>query len=58
MFPINLIFRDIFLNSSGNALRVNSKAVIGKKYFIEDQHGYCTSGSLDNEALTNTTKGE
>ena len=46
------------VNPAGKLLRVDTKTVIGTKYYIEDPNGYGTIGSIDNDALKNTASWE
>lgn len=52
------ITRDTVINQRGKVLRVDTKKLIGTKYYIEDPDGYGTIGSIDNEALKNTASWE
>lgn len=52
------VVSDTVVNPSGKVLRVNTKTVIGSRYYIEDPNGYGTIGSVDNEALKNTASWE
>ncbi|MDP2362854.1 MAG: hypothetical protein Q8M94_03690 [Ignavibacteria bacterium] len=52
------VVTDTVVNPSGKVLRVETKTVIGKKYYIEDPNGYGTIGSLENDALKNTASWE
>jgi len=49
---------DTVINLRGKILRVDSTTTIGSKYFINDPDGYGTVGSLENDALKNTTSWE
>jgi hypothetical protein len=49
---------DTVVNRQGRVLRIDSTVAIGKLYYIEDPDGYGTIGSLDNEALKNTSSWE
>ncbi len=49
---------DTVVNRQGKVLRLDSSVVIGARYYIEDPDGYGTVGSLDNEALKNTSSWE
>jgi hypothetical protein len=49
---------DTVVNPRGKVLRVETKTVIGTKYYIEDPNGYGTIGSIDNDALKNTASWE
>lgn len=49
---------DTVVNRQGKVLRLDSTTVIGARYYIEDPDGYGTVGSLDNEALKNTSSWE
>ncbi len=46
---------DTVVNRQGKILRVEKYTTIGKRYFIEDPDGYGTVGSLNDDALKNTT---
>ena len=52
------VVSDTIVNPRGKFLRVETKTVVGKKYYIEDPNGYGTIGSLDNDALKNTASWE
>jgi hypothetical protein len=52
------VVSDTVVNPSGKVLRVDTKTVIGTKYYIEDPNGYGTIGSIDNDALKNTASWE
>jgi len=52
------IISDTVVNPAGKVLRVDTKTVIGTKYYIEDPNGYGTIGSIDNDALKNTASWE
>lgn len=52
------VVSDTVVNPRGKILRVETKTVVGKKYYIEDPNGYGTIGSLDNDALKNTASWE
>jgi hypothetical protein len=52
------VVSDTVVNPSGKVLRVETKTVIGTKYYIEDPNGYGTIGSIDNDALKNTASWE
>ncbi len=52
------VVKDTVVTPRGKFLRVETKTVIGKKYYIEDPNGYGTIGSLDNDALKNTASWE
>jgi hypothetical protein len=52
------VSKDTVINQRGQILRVNTKKVIGTRYYIEDPDGYGTIGSLDNDALKNTSSWE
>jgi hypothetical protein len=52
------IARDTVVNRRGKVLRVDVKKVIGTKYYIEDPDGFGTIGSIDNDALKNTSSWE
>jgi len=52
------VVSDTIVNPRGKILRVETKTVVGKKYYIEDPNGYGTIGSLDNDALKNTASWE
>ena len=52
------ITQDTVINQRGKVLRVDTKKLIGTKYYIEDPDGYGTIGSIDNEALKNTASWE
>jgi hypothetical protein len=52
------VVSDTVVTPRGKILRVETKTVIGKKYYIEDPNGYGTIGSLDNDALKNTASWE
>lgn len=52
------IISDTVVNPAGKLLRVDTKTVIGTKYYIEDPNGYGTIGSIDNDALKNTASWE
>ncbi|HEY4755419.1 MAG TPA: hypothetical protein VIH28_05105 [Ignavibacteriaceae bacterium] len=49
---------DTVVNRQGKVLRVEKHTVIGKRYFIEDPDGYGTVGSLNDDALKNTSSWE
>jgi len=49
---------DTVVNRQGKVLRLDSTVVIGSRYYIEDPDGYGTIGSLDNDALKNTSSWE
>ena len=49
---------DTVVNRQGKVLRVEKYTVIGKRYFIEDPDGYGTVGSLNDDALKNTSSWE
>jgi hypothetical protein len=49
---------DTVINQRGKILRVDSVQAIGTKYYIEDPDGYGTVGSLEDDALKNTTSWE
>lgn len=49
---------DTVINRQGKVLRVDSTVAIGSLYYIEDPDGYGTVGSLENEALKNTSSWE
>lgn len=49
---------DTVVNQSGRVLRIDSTAVSGTLYYIEDPDGYGTVGSTDNPALKNTSSWE
>jgi hypothetical protein len=52
------ISNDTVVNQRGKVLRVDTKKLIGTKYYIEDPDGFGTIGSLDNDALKNTASWE
>lgn len=52
------ITQDTVVNQHGKLLRIDTKKVIGTKYYIEDPDGYGTIGSLTNDALKNTSSWE
>jgi hypothetical protein len=52
------VVSDTVVNPRGKVLRVDTKTVIGTKYYIEDPNGYGTVGSIDNDALKNTASWE
>lgn len=52
------VVSDTVVNPRGKVLRVDTKTVIGSRYYIEDPDGYGTVGSLDNDALKNTASWE
>jgi hypothetical protein len=52
------VVSDTVVNPRGKVLRVDTKTVIGTKYYIEDPNGYGTIGSIDNDALKNTASWE
>lgn len=52
------VVTDTVVNPRGKVLRVETKTVIGTKYYIEDPNGYGTIGSIDNDALKNTASWE
>jgi hypothetical protein len=52
------VTKDTVINRRGQILRVDTKKVIGTRYYIEDPDGYGTIGSLDNDALKNTSSWE
>ena len=52
------VVSDTIVNPRGKILRVETKTVVGKKYYIEDPNGYGTIGSIDNDALKNTASWE
>ena len=52
------ITQDTLINRSGKVLRVDTKKLIGTKYYIEDPDGYGSVGSLSNDALKNTASWE
>lgn len=52
------VVSDTVVNPRGKVLRVETKKVIGSRYYIEDPDGYGTVGSLDNDALKNTASWE
>ncbi len=52
------VVSDTVVNPAGKVLRVDTKTVIGTKYYIEDPNGYGTIGSIDNDALKNTASWE
>lgn len=52
------VVTDTVVTPRGKVLRVETKTVIGKKYYIEDPNGYGTIGSLENDALKNTASWE
>jgi hypothetical protein len=52
------VTKDTVVNRRGQVLRVNTKKVIGTRYYIEDPDGFGTIGSLDNDALKNTSSWE
>ncbi|HMN23550.1 MAG: hypothetical protein IT276_06365 [Ignavibacteriaceae bacterium] len=52
------VITDTVVNPRGKVLRVETKTVIGTKYYIEDPNGYGTIGSIDNDALKNTASWE
>ncbi len=49
---------DSVVTPSGKLLRVEKRKVIGTRYYIEDPNGYGTIGSIDNDALKNTSSWE
>jgi hypothetical protein len=49
---------DTVINRRGRIVRIDTTAVIGSRYYIEDPDGYGTIGSLDNDALKNTASWE
>jgi hypothetical protein len=49
---------DTVVNQKGKVLRVDSTVQIGTMYYIEDPDGYGTIGSIENEALKNTSSWE
>ncbi len=49
---------DTVVNRSGKVIRVDSTAVTGTLYYLEDPDGYGTVGSTDNPALKNTSSWE
>jgi hypothetical protein len=52
------VVSDTVVNPRGKILRVETKKVVGTKYYIEDPDGYGTIGSIDNDALKNTASWE
>jgi len=52
------VVTDTVVTPRGKVLRVETKTVIGTKYYIEDPNGYGTIGSIDNDALKNTASWE
>lgn len=52
------VTKDTVVNPRGKILRVETKKVIGTRYYIEDPDGYGTIGSIDNDALKNTASWE
>ena len=52
------VVSDTVVTPSGKLLRVETKTVIGTKYYIEDPNGYGTIGSMENDALKNTASWE
>lgn len=49
---------DTVVNRAGKLLRVDTTIVIGSRYYIEDPQGYGTVGSIESDALKNTTSWE
>ncbi len=49
---------DTVVNRQGKVLRVDKYTVIGKRYMIEDPDGYGSIGSLNDDALKNTSSWE
>jgi hypothetical protein len=49
---------DTVVNRQGKVLRIDKYTVVGKKYFLEDPDGYGTVGSLNDDALKNTSSWE
>lgn len=49
---------DTVVNRQGKVLRVDKYTLIGKRYYIEDPDGYGTVGSLNDDALKNTSSWE
>jgi len=52
------VVTDTVVTPRGKVLRVETKTVMGTKYYIEDPNGYGTIGSIDNDALKNTASWE
>lgn len=52
------VTKDTVVNPRGKILRVDTKKVIGTRYYIEDPDGYGKIGSIDNDALKNTASWE
>ena len=48
------VVSDTVVNPRGKVLRVDTKTVVGSRYYVEDPDGYGTIGSVDNDALKNT----
>jgi hypothetical protein len=52
------ITMDTVVNRRGNIVRIDTTIAIGSRYYLEDPDGYGTIGSLDNDALRNTSSWE
>ncbi|HKI79852.1 MAG TPA: hypothetical protein VKA26_15025 [Ignavibacteriaceae bacterium] len=54
----NTIKADTVVDRRGRLIRIDSTRVHGTKYYLEDPDGYGTIGSLDDDALKNTSSWE
>lgn len=52
------IVTDTIYTPQGKVKRVETKTVIGSRYFIEDPDGYGTVGSVESDAMKNTVSWE
>jgi hypothetical protein len=52
------VVSDTIYTPQGKVKRVETRTVIGSRYFIEDPDGYGTVGSVESDALKNTVSWE